>query len=39
MHTEMTLNIIVPIGSILFNFIDLREKSGELSNSDKTAFR
>ena len=27
MHTEMTLNIIVPIGSILFNFIDLREKS------------
>lgn len=27
MHNEMTLNIIVPIGSILFNFIDLRQKS------------
>lgn len=26
-HKEMTLNIIVPIGSIQFNFIDLRENS------------
>jgi len=26
-HKEMTLNIIVPVGSIQFNFIDLRENS------------
>ena len=26
-HKEMTLNIIVPVGSIQFNFIDLRKNS------------
>ena len=29
LHTKMTLNLVVPVGKVLFNFIDAREDSDD----------
>ena len=34
LHTKMTLNLIVPIGKIIFNFIDMRETSQTYNKRD-----
>ena len=35
MHQRMTLNLIVPVGSVLFCFIDVRDKSSTLNETCK----
>ena len=35
MHERMTLNLVVPIGSVLFNFIDYRDESGTFNKTYK----
>ena len=34
LHTKMTLNLVVPIGKIIFNFIDMRERSQTYNQRD-----
>jgi dTDP-4-dehydrorhamnose 3,5-epimerase len=35
MHQRMTLNLIVPVGSVLFCFMDVRDKSNTLNETCK----
>ena len=35
LHKEMTLNLIVPVGEVLFSFIDVREESNTFNESFK----
>ena len=35
LHQHMTLNLIVPVGSVLFCFIDVRDKSSTLNETCK----
>jgi len=35
LHKEMVLNLVVPVGSVLFNFIDLRQDSKTFNNKCK----
>lgn len=35
LHQRMTLNLIVPVGSVLFNFMDGREKSSTMNKTYK----
>ena len=34
LHKQMTLNLIVPVGSVLFCFVDVRENSKSWRNSN-----
>jgi dTDP-4-dehydrorhamnose 3,5-epimerase len=35
LHKKMTLNLFVPVGSVLFCFVDVRENSSTLNNNFK----
>ena len=35
LHQHMTLNLVVPVGSVLFCFMDTREKSSEMNQTCK----